>query len=140
VGHHLGLAGAGGEPTERIIMQEYTPKKSCESGRVNIPRPMEPRWAVAVLDCGSWENLVRGYGPEAELVRILDPKTGEAASRYDAGTWADFDRAKNACGTARFQKDGGVDVGYKNRPVFVDSESRLRFPNGRLVLESSEAS
>jgi hypothetical protein len=108
-----------------------------DTDSINIPDPREARWAVAVLDYGSWENLGRGYGPEPELVRILDPKTGEAASRYDAETWADFDRAKNACGTARFTRDGGVDVGYKNRPVFVDGESRLRYPDGQLVMEDA---
>jgi hypothetical protein len=112
---------------------------SQDTGRVNrnILGPAEPRWVVAVLDYGSWENLGRDYGPEPELYLILDPKTGEAASRYDAETWADFDRAKNACGTARFKEHGDADLGYKNRPVFVDGENRLRYPDGRPVLEEA---
>ena len=121
-------------------MQEYTPKKAVENGGVNtiIPRPAEPRWVVAVLDYGPWEYRRYNREPEPELVRILDPKTGEAASRYDVGTWADFDRAKNACGTARFEDDGHELLEYGNRPVFVDEGSRLRFPDGGPVPESAE--
>ena len=114
------------------------PIETHTENRVNagIPGPAEPRWVVAVLDFAGWEY--RHSGREPELVRILDPKTGEAASRYDAETWADFDRAYNACGTKRF-KDDGHELGMsKNRPVFVDDEARLRYPDGTLVLESSE--
>jgi len=119
-------------------MQEYTPKKADENGGVNttIPGPAQPRWVVAVLDFGDFEY--QRYGREPELVRILDPKTGGAASRYDSGTWADFDRAKNACGIKQF-KDDGHELGTdKNRPVFVDDDACLRHPNGKPVLESTE--
>ena len=121
-------------------MQEYTPRKSRESGAVNIaiPGPAEPRWVVAVLDYGTWELRRYNPDPESELVRILDPNTGEAASRYDSATWADFDRAKNACGTASFKDDGHEFLDYGNRPVFVDDQSRLRQPDGKVVLESME--
>ena len=71
-------------------------------------------------------------------MRILDPKTGEAASRYSAETWADFDRAKNACGTSKFRGEMHELMDYKNRPVFVDDEARLRYQDGRPVLESAE--
>ena len=141
VGHHLGLAGAGGEPTERIIaMQEYTPKKARDSGAVNmaIPGPAEPRWVVAVLDYGTWELRRYNRDPEPELVRILDPKSGEAASRYDSGTWADLDRARNACGTSKFRGEMHESLDYKNRAIFVDDDARLRYPDGRSVLESAE--
>ncbi len=118
-------------------MSDHTPKKSRASAGVNVPGPAEQRWVVAVLDFAGWEY--QRYDREPELLRILDPKTGEAASRYDAETWADFDRARNACGTKRF-KDDGHELGmYKNRPVFVDDDSRLRYPDGKLVLESAEA-
>jgi hypothetical protein len=36
VGHHLGLAGAGGEPTEGIIMDHPQPKKHGGDIRVNL--------------------------------------------------------------------------------------------------------
>jgi len=36
VGHHLGLAGAGSEPTERIIMDHPQPKKHGGDIRVNL--------------------------------------------------------------------------------------------------------
>jgi hypothetical protein len=36
VGHHLGLAGAGGEPTEGIIMSNPHPKKHSGDIRVNL--------------------------------------------------------------------------------------------------------
>ena len=121
-------------------MQEYTPKKAGESGGVNttIPGPAEPRWVVAVLDYGTWELRRYNPDPEPELVRILDPKTGEATSRYASETWTDFDRAKNACGTARFMDDGHEFLDYKNRPVFVDDKGCLRFPDGKRVPESAE--
>jgi hypothetical protein len=112
--------------------------RRADEDNTTIPGPTEPRWVVAVLDYGLWENRRYNPDPVPEFVRILDPKTGEAASRYDSGTWADFDRAKNACGTARFKDDGHEILDYKNRPVFVDEGSRLRFPDGRLVPESAE--
>ena len=107
--------------------------------RVNvaIPAPAEHRWVVAVLDVGDFGYERYGIG-EPELVRILDAKTGEAASRYAPETWADLDRARNACGTKRFKNDGHELGLYRNRAVFVDDDSRLRYPDGRLVLESAE--
>lgn len=101
-----------------------------------IPGPTEPRWVVAVLDYGPWED--RRYGRDPELVRILNPKTGGAASRYDSDTWADFDRAKNACGIAMFQDDGHELLDYMNRPVFMDDDARLHFSDGTPVPESAE--
>jgi hypothetical protein len=119
-------------------MQDYAPKKSRRDGGVNIsiPGPAERRWTVAVLNFGLWQY--QRYGREPELVRLLDPKTGEAASRYDSGTWADFDRARNACGTKRFQDEMHEMLIYRNRPVFVDDENRPRYADGRPVLQSSE--
>ena len=112
------------------------PIETHTKNRVNVPGPAECRWVVAVLDFAGWEY--QWLDREPELIRILDAKTGEAASRYDAETWADFDRAYNACGTKRF-KDDGHELGmYKNRPVFVDEERRLRYSDGKLVLESAE--
>ena len=111
------------------------PSKHTDDTGVNIPGPAEQRWVVAVLNVGVWPY--QEYSAP-ELIRTLDPKTGEAASRYDAETWADFDRARNACGTKRF-KDDGHELGmYKNRPVFVDENSLLRYPDGKLVPESAE--
>lgn len=137
-GRRLADQAESGGPVERSSMQDHTPKNTPEERPVNtdIPGPAEPRWVVAVLDFG--EPRYQRYGREPELVRILDPKTGEAASRFAPETWADHDRAKNACGTKRF-KDDGHELGTdKNRPVFVDKESRLRHPDGRLVFESAE--
>ena len=47
MGHHLGLAGAGGEPTEGIIMNNLDPKKHSGDIRVNlagIDRPHVPSY------------------------------------------------------------------------------------------------
>lgn len=119
-------------------MQDPTPRKPrLDSGvNISIPGPAERRWTVAVLNFGPWQY--QRYGREPELVRLLDPKTGEAASRYDSGTWADFDRARNACGTKRFQDEMHEMLIYRNRPVFVDDENRPRYADGRPVLQSSE--
>ena len=119
-------------------MQDHIPKKPDRNGPVNvdIPGSTERRWTVAVLDFGPWQY--QRYGREPELVRLLDPRTGEAASRYDSGTWADLDRARNACGTKRFQDEMHEMLIYRNRPVFVDDESRPRYADGRPVLQSSE--
>ncbi|CAA9235461.1 MAG: hypothetical protein AVDCRST_MAG93-1075 [uncultured Chloroflexia bacterium] len=118
-------------------MQDYAPKKPAESAGVNvgIPGAAERRWVVAVLNFGPWQY--QRYGREPKLVRLLDPKTGEAASRYDSETWADLDRTRNACGTNRFQDEMHEMLIYRNRPVFADDESRLRFADGGLVLEDA---
>ena len=121
-----------------------SPTRDCNTSGlsaqyVEIPAPTEQRWVVAVIDFGSREYEQRYGLKEPDLVRILDPKTGEAASRYDSETWADFDRARNACGTKRFQEDIGHELlSYRNHPVFVDKDSRLRYPDGKPVLESAE--
>ena len=119
-------------------MTDRTPKKAGPRAGVNagIPGPAERRWLVAVLNFGPWQY--QRYGREPKLVRLLDAKTGEAASRYDSGTWADFDRARNACGTKGFQDEMHEMLIYRNRPVFVDDESRPRYADGGPVLQSSE--
>ena len=110
--------------------------QSDQAVNVAIPGPTERRWVVAVLDFGPTEY--QRYGREPELVRLLDPKTGEAASRYDAGTWADLDRTRNACGTKKFRDEMHELLIYRNRPVFVDDESCPRYADGKPVLPSSE--
>jgi hypothetical protein len=110
-------------------MQESTPSKEASRGvRVKgdsedlvaaVPAPQEKRWLVLVE-----------VGLVGNVEYIVDPKSGGAASIYDAETWSDRSRARNYASMMNRQATEERMIGHV---AYVDDQASVRLPNGMLV-------